>query len=161
VKKSRIAEKSLLAPIKSFLRSQGCLTLFPELQFFDRGIDVYAYADQAKCSYAIELKLTKWQKALRQAAIYQLCADLCYVAMPSDYVARANQREFKEAGVGLLSVHLDDKAVTEVVAARTSAVKSQLYSLYFNQFLSRGGYKRASTRTVPSNGVTRGEAIRC
>ena len=161
MKKSRIAERALLAPIKTFLRNQGCLNLFPELQFFDRGIDVYAYADYAEHSYAVELKLTNWQKALRQAAIYQLCADLCYVAMPSIYVARANQKEFQKAGVGLLSVQLDRKAVTEVVAARTSDVKSQLYSLYFCQFLSRGGCKRASTRAVPSNGITRGEAIRC
>ena len=157
--KLRIVESALLAPVSSFLKGQGCMSLVPELRFFDRGIDIYAYAEQAQCSYAVELKLTDWQKALRQAAIYQLCADLCYVAMPSDSVAKADVSEFEQAGVGLLSVQLSSKAVTELLAAKTSVVKSQFYSHCFYQSLSQGGYKRASTRAVPSHGITRGKTI--
>jgi hypothetical protein len=51
-------ENELLAQVCEFLRSAGCSALFPELMFFDRGIDVYGIkTGRPKTSYAVELKL--------------------------------------------------------------------------------------------------------
>jgi hypothetical protein len=102
--------------------------LRPELRFFDRGIDLYALAHQPEHSYAVELKVVDWQKALRQAAIYQLCADYCYVAMPIERISGVNLENFRHAGVGLLGVHLRTNCVTEVLAPQASPVKHHFYS---------------------------------
>jgi hypothetical protein len=111
-----------------------------ELRFFDRGIDLYALAQQPEYSYAVELKVVDWQKALRQAAIYQLCADYCYVAMPTEYITKVNLEGFHCAGVGLLSVHLSTNTVTEVLAPKASAVKHSFYSRSIQRCLgSKGG----------------------
>lgn len=139
--KLKIAEKTLLKPVKRFLKERGCLSVVPELQFVDRGIDLYAYTEQGQCSYAVELKVTDWQKALRQAAIYQLCADLCYVAMPSEYATRADLNDFRDAGVGLLSVEMKSSDVTELLVARVSSVKSHFYSHCFYESLNLGRSK--------------------
>ena len=141
---SRIAEKTLLKPVKRFLRDQGCVFLRPELRFFDRGIDLYALAHEPDHSYAIELKVVDWQKALRQAAIYQLCADFCYVAMPIEHTTRVNLDNFRHAGVGLLGVYLGGNFVTEVLAPKASAVKNQFYSRSIQQSFESLGRRKVN-----------------
>ena len=144
-----IAEKSLLKPVKRYLRDHGCMRLLPELRFFDRGIDLYGFADEGERTYAVELKITDWQKALRQAAIYQLCADFSYVAMPAPQAARVRLEGFHSAGVGLLGVHIATNTVIEILPAKASAVKHQLYSRSFkHSFGSSEGSKANAKRSA-------------
>lgn len=129
-------ERELAAPVLQFLRALGCDRFETEMLLVDRDVDVFAIrrGRQAR-SYAIELKLHDWQKALRQAAIYQLCADYCYVAMPSRVAERIHRAPFRQAGVGLLSVDLDSKNVAIVCAARRSAIKRIVYFNYLKKSL--------------------------
>jgi hypothetical protein len=146
---SRIAEKTLRRPVKRFLKRHGCPRSLAELRFFDRGIDIYALSEQGQQSYAVELKVVNWQKALRQAAIYQLCADFCYVAMPVEHTTKVDLEGFRNAGVGLLAVHLASNSVTEILPAKVSLVKHHFYSRSFQcSFESAGAKKANATRSA-------------
>src|SRR5258708_27110466 len=82
-KAKKVAERDLWLPVRLFLNREGHNRVIRELSFFDRSIDMYGVAwDNGDRTIAVELKLTKWQKALHQAALYQLCSDYSYVAMP-------------------------------------------------------------------------------
>jgi hypothetical protein len=126
---TREKEEQLANPVLKFLRGVGCDSLKMELILVDRGIDVFGLSSgPSSRSYAVELKVQNWQKALRQAAIYQLCADYCYVAMPRERAQRLDQEFFRAAGVGLLSVDLDSEHVAILCSARRSAVKQPTYA---------------------------------
>ncbi len=117
----------MLQPVSAFLEMIGCYVVLPELKFVDRGIDLYGVTSSPdSVTYAVELKLTRWQKALRQAYIYQLCCDFSYVALPLSTVANVDLSQFELSGVGLLSV-LQSGWVTEVVAPRKSVAQRALY----------------------------------
>jgi hypothetical protein len=126
---AREKEKHLKKPVFEFLKGLGCDKLKFEVLLVDRGVDVYGIkTGQSSRSFAVELKLRDWQKALRQAAIYQLCADYCYVAMPNKRAIRLDRAAFREAGVGLLAVDMASRVVTILCGARKSAVKRTVYS---------------------------------
>jgi hypothetical protein len=135
---NHLLERELLKPVSEFLRDRGCEFLMPELMFFDRGIDLYGICGgRIRTSYAVELKLTDWKKALRQAAIYQLCSDFCYVALPSRTINIVDPEPFKESGVGLLSVREDD-SVTIIFEAARSTEKRTYYSKKFRSLVPKG-----------------------
>ena len=69
---------------------------------------------------AVELKLRKWQKALQQAALYQLCSDYSYVAMPKKVAQSLERKPFRAAGIGILAVDLASKTVEVVLPALLS-----------------------------------------
>ena len=124
-------EVELLSPVSGFLRSLGCTVLLPELTFFDRGIDVYGIkSSRPRTSFAVELKLTDWRKALRQAAIYQLCSDYSYVALPARTLFQIDPQPFKASGVGLLIVRPDD-SVGIVIDSMKSTEQRDFYSKKF------------------------------
>ncbi len=130
-------EVKLKRPVLHFLRGIGCDKLKTEITFVDRGIDVFGFKTGPEpLSYAVELKLHDWQKAIRQAAIYQLCADYCFVAMPYDKAETLDLRLFSAAGVGLLAVNLTSKDVKVLSAARKSLVKRTAYSNFVQKTAS-------------------------
>lgn len=57
-------------------------------------------------AYSIELKLSKWQKALKQAFRGKGFSEYQCVVMDAEYVDRAldNQHRFQEHGIGLMSL---------------------------------------------------------
>jgi len=144
-KSKRIAECDLGPPVRRFLNRQGYDRVIRELPFFDRSIDVYgvAWADGAKTvegakTIAVELKLSKWQKALHQAALYQLCSDYSYVAMPKKVAQALVAREdFKAAGIGILSVDTVSKGVEVVLPAVLSTKAKWYYIRAYKEMLRR------------------------
>ena len=114
-------ERDLIQPVTGYLRGIGCDQVAHELKFFDRGIDVYGVKTSGRraITFAVELKLTKWARALQQAAIYQLCADFSYVAMPYKTVQTLDLSVFRSAGVGVLFVR-SDGTVGEILEAKQS-----------------------------------------
>ncbi len=144
-KRRRIAECDLSLPVRRFLSREGYNRVVRELPFFDRSIDVYgvAWADQARTvegakTIAVELKLSKWQKALHQAALYQLCSDYSYVAMPKKIAqALVDCESFKAAGIGILSVDVVSKAVEIVLPAVRSAQARGYYIRAYKEMLRR------------------------
>jgi hypothetical protein len=114
-------ERDLVEPVADYLRAIGCDQVVHELKFFDRGIDVYGVKTSGRrpVTFAVELKLTKWNRALQQAAIYQLCCDFSYVAMPLKAVQSLDPSAFRSAGIGLLFIRTDG-TVGEMVEAKQS-----------------------------------------
>jgi hypothetical protein len=105
-KSKKFAECDLSLPVRKFLNREGYDRVIRELPFFDRSIDVYgvAWADEAKTTnaantIAVELKLRKWQKALHQAALYQLYSDYSYVAMPKNVATDARRAQRLHSGM--------------------------------------------------------------
>lgn len=114
-------ERDLLVPVMHYLRDIGCQKVISELRFFDRGIDVYGVRDsRPRKTFAVELKLSDWKRALQQAAVYQLCSDFSYVALPLRSILHIDLVPFKECGVGLLVVR-PDCSVGVVLEAQKSA----------------------------------------
>jgi hypothetical protein len=118
-----------------YLRDLGCEAVVAELPFFDRGIDIYAVKRGPRASaYAVELKIRDWQKALRQAAIYQLCCDYSYVALPPNAACRVDIELFKQCGIGLLSVERDE-SVTVILKAKKSIEQRAYYIRKFKRLV--------------------------
>lgn len=119
--KSFDREQLLCAPVRRFLRARGFVHVAVELQFYEYHIDLYGYSPANALSVAVELKLTRWRRALEQAIRYQLCADLVFIAVP-DYVApRIDEALLADYGIGLLSVSPRPRACRERMAAFPSA----------------------------------------
>lgn len=57
-------------------------------------------------SFAVELKLSKWQKALKQAYRAKSYADYQYVALDESHIEPAlqNQEQFEKYGIGIISI---------------------------------------------------------
>ena len=105
---THMLERELSEPVKRYLQEIGCQQVVSELRFFDRGIDVYGVKQaRPRKTYAVELKLTKWHRAIQQAAIYQLCADYSFVALPIRSVFNLDLELFKNSGVGVLLIRPD------------------------------------------------------
>jgi hypothetical protein len=109
-----------------------------ELQFFDRSIDLYGVCwGRGAKTIAVELKLRKWQKALQQAALYQLCADYAYVAMPLEVAKTLEASAFREAGIGILAVDTNAKSVQILLPAAPSRQAKGHYIGAYKEMLRR------------------------
>lgn len=138
-KSKKVAECDLWLPVRRFLKGEGYSRVIRELAFFDRSIDMYGVAwGEEDRTVAVELKLRKWQKALHQAALYQLCSDYAYVAMPKKVAQSLIGREdFKAAGVGILAVDTASKAVEVVLPAVLSTQAKRHYVGPYKEMLRR------------------------
>jgi hypothetical protein len=72
--------------------------------FYEHRIDIYAFSPRDKSTIAVELKLTKWRRALEQALLYQLCADFVFIALPTSAAQRVDCLLLHELGVGVIAV---------------------------------------------------------
>jgi hypothetical protein len=88
-----------------------------ELPFYEYRIDLYAFSRKANATVAIELKLNDWRRALIQTMLYQLCADLVYIAMPERSARRVDKSELESIGIGLIAVR-DSGRCTCILAAK-------------------------------------------
>jgi len=138
-KSKKVAECDLWLPVRRFLNREGYSRVIRELAFFDRSIDMYGVAwGEEDRTIAVELKLRKWQKALHQAALYQLCSDYSYVAMPKKVAQTLMEHEdFKAAGIGILSVDTASKAVEIVLPAVLSTQAKGHYVGPYKEMLRR------------------------
>lgn len=138
----KVLERDLLRPVVNHLAKEGCEAVVSELPFFDRGIDVYGIkSGKAPVSIAVELKLRDWQKALRQAAIYQLCSDFCYVALPQEKAVRVDLFAFRQCGIGLLGVS-NSRKIEVILQARKSIEQRPYYVRMFRQAVLKGKHGR-------------------
>lgn len=138
-KSKKVAECDLWLPVRRFLKGEGYDRVIRELAFFDRSIDMYGVAWGAEDrTIAVELKLRKWQKALHQAALYQLCSDYSYVAMPTKVAhSLVEHKDFKAAGIGILAVDTASKAVEIVLPAVLSTQAKGHYVGPYKEMLRR------------------------
>lgn len=90
--------------MRSYLEDQG-YTVRDEVWINGRIADLYGYQDDGE-PVAVELKLTAWKKALRQAVAYQLGAVYTYIALPVVHVPKIMRQAsaLRSRNVGLLGV---------------------------------------------------------
>jgi hypothetical protein len=124
-------EEELAAPVARFLRNRAFRLQSSEVPFFEHRMDVYGYSMKLDRTVAVELKLTKWGRAVEQALVYQLCSDLVYIAMPRSEVGRVDLHLLTSHGVGLIAV--EHGRCLEVLCAALSPV---LRSHYREEYLS-------------------------
>jgi hypothetical protein len=111
-------ESLLLHPVEKYLCRRSFTSMQTEVQFYEFRIDLYAFSQRKDLTVAIELKLQKWKRALHQALLYQLCADLAFIALPEYVVPRVDVDQLAGSGIGLISVSAHGcKQVLEAVAS--------------------------------------------
>lgn len=73
---------------------------------------------EGRIEVAVEMKLSDWKGALRQASNYTMFSVRSFIAMPSEKQALVLRhiREFRRKGVGILMVR-DDGSVAELIAS--------------------------------------------
>jgi hypothetical protein len=98
-----IYEEDLKGGLKSFFRSHG-YRAYTEVRMINRWVDLVAVKEDEVV--AVELKISDWKQALRQAVAYQLGADYTFVAMPFKHACKAykNRYWFQKEGVGLIAI---------------------------------------------------------
>jgi hypothetical protein len=116
-------EAALARPVASYLRSRGYNRIAREVPFYDRSIDLYGWREGANRSIAVELKLAKWRRALAQATVYQLCADVAMLALPARQADHVDLEALREYGVGLLAVTDAGKCEERLCARATSVLR--------------------------------------
>jgi hypothetical protein len=127
--KSRITETrfskeaALLQPVERFARVKGFSLQKVELPFYEYRIDLYGFSLKKDATVAIELKLNDWRRALEQAMLYQLCADLVYIAMPARATRRVDHAQLRSHGVGLIAVLETGRCSCVLQAAKHSEVR--------------------------------------
>ena len=96
-------ESDLLEPVSTWLQAAG-FDVFDEVPILRHRADLVGLRGDGVT--AIEMKLSKWDQALRQAIAYQLAADWAWVAMPLSSASRAYRQRwrFEAERVGLLVV---------------------------------------------------------
>lgn len=100
--------------------NQDCFT---EVPFFGRHVDLVFTRPSMKTICAVEVKLSDWRSALRQASLNQLFACYSYVAFPAriaDRLARSVSQVFIQHGVGIISV--SDNSQVVLPAAKSTYV---------------------------------------
>lgn len=139
-----IRESRLYLPVQRHLQSD--FEVKGEVKIGSKVVDIYAVSKTGTDSLAVELKVKDWKRALRQAATYQVFADLSFVALHRSQVSCALRHSelFNELGVGLLSIKRDVRV--EIPSRQSDCVnklvvdqvRQQLFS--GEERLNRGAY---------------------
>jgi hypothetical protein len=98
-------ESFLLAPVSKYAANQRYEHQDYEVQFYEYRIDLFAFSELHKLSIAVELKLHNWKRAVEQALLYQLCADMVYIALPSTTIKKVDTAQLIRHKIGLLAVY--------------------------------------------------------
>ncbi|MGQ0536197.1 MAG: hypothetical protein ACT4PT_09005 [Methanobacteriota archaeon] len=112
-------EEELRFPVRAHFERQG-YEVRDEVKIHTRVCDLFCVGRDL---VAVELKLSSWRAAARQALAYQLGANRSYIAVPRVTAARVlrDVDAFRRAGVGVLTVDpLDAMAVRELLPATDS-----------------------------------------
>jgi hypothetical protein len=123
-------EVSLIKPVVSFLKKNSFSNCVEELSFYDHRIDIYGFSKKVNQTVAVELKLTKWQKAIKQALVYQLCSDLVYIAMPFRNILKLNLIELEKYGIGLIVVKSKGECTAVLKAKKSEVIRDDYRSRY-------------------------------
>ena len=113
-----IAEATLQGYCSTYFRSKGFLTR-EEVPFLFKIADIFCFHEETGECVAVEVKVSKWRQALKQAIVYQMMADKVYIALLYDHVRAVDQDLLVQSGVGLLGVHTAG-GVEEIIPAPIS-----------------------------------------
>jgi tagatose-1,6-bisphosphate aldolase non-catalytic subunit AgaZ/GatZ len=102
---------------------------FIEVPYHGKRVDLVFSTSEMRYLYAVEVKIFDWRRAIKQAALNQLFAQLSYVAMPESIVSRFVDRHlelFRRHHLGLISVS-DTEATIAVQAVRNGFLNLNQY----------------------------------
>jgi len=103
MRKRQVSEDDFLQPIRRLFRKNQ-YSFFEDVKVNDRRIDVVLLRKDNGRLIAVELKIKKWQRALEQAAVYQLFTNQVYVSLWHEYLNSRNIQVFKQYGIGVIVV---------------------------------------------------------
>lgn len=103
MKKRQISEDDFLRPIRR-LFPKNQYSFFEDVKVNDRRIDVILYRKDNGRIIAVELKIKKWQRALEQAAVYQLFTNQVYVSLWHKHLNPKNIEVFNQYKIGVIVV---------------------------------------------------------
>ena len=121
------SEASLLEPVAAYFKRKSFRLQAHEMRFYDYRVDLYGFSRSEARTIAVELKMYKWRRAFEQAIVYQLCADLVYIAMPLRSAGRVDIDLLSAHGIGLLAVGETGRC-RQVLGAQQSAVVQETYT---------------------------------
>lgn len=127
-------ESTLFEPVAAYLRRKGYRWQEKEVPFYEYRVDLYGFSKACGHTVAVELKLHKWQRALEQAVLYQLCADFAYIAMPVSSIVRVNAELLENHGIGLLAVR-ENGHCRQILPASKSTVVEKTYTKEYIKWL--------------------------
>jgi len=129
-------ESHLFDPVAAYKRRKSFSLQEKELPFFEYRIDLFGFSKKLQLTVAVELKLHRWRRAVEQSLVYQLCADLVFIALPAPSIKPVDIPELERYGIGLISV-FESAHCRQVVAARESSVVRPHYRDQYIQMLQR------------------------
>jgi hypothetical protein len=111
--------------------------MLTELKVGSKIADLVLFDAKLEEIIAVELKVSKWKSALRQAMTYQLWATESYVALSRKYVngALKNRRIFRKCGVGIISI--DGFTKIELKAKKSSYQNRQYLEMAITEINRR------------------------
>ena len=118
-----LLEANLAEPVVRHLRRRRFGVLLMEAPFYDYRIDIFGFSVSDDQTVAIELKLRKWRRAFEQALVYQLCADLSFIAMPLGVTPDLDLDLFAGHGIGIIGVSETARCRLVLPAAPSSVVR--------------------------------------
>jgi len=122
----RRSESELTLPVARYFHRKGYRWQTTELQFYEYNIDIYGFSRTANLTVSIELKIKNWRRAFQQALVYQLCSDLVLMALPQETVHRVDRNLLEAEGIGLLSVHRNNRCQV-ILRPRPSPIVCENY----------------------------------
>lgn len=97
------SEKVLLSKVYNLLKRRG-YAVTKEVPFLSRSIDL-VYKDKNNEIVAIEIKIKKWDRALKQARYCLLGTSRVYVYLSNVIVTEKIKESFKKIGLGLAVIN--------------------------------------------------------
>ena len=150
-------ERELEAPVAQFLREESFDLQLRELPFYEYRMDLYGYSRRDGLTVAVELKLRRWARAVEQALLYQLCADLVYIAMPAKRTGKVDREVLRRHGIGLIAV--ERSGCEKVIASRRSTVVREGYREAYVALVSEGRF--SCSRSHPQVPCRARRSVRC
>jgi hypothetical protein len=98
-----MSEEALVRRLEWFFRELGYIVA-KEVPVGMRSIDLYCVAPNTGTTIAVEAKLRDWRRALRQARVYKLAADLTYIALPEPAITQACIDACSTEGIGAIAI---------------------------------------------------------
>jgi hypothetical protein len=130
--------ESLLYPwVAHYKRQQSFALQAPEVQFYEYRIDLFGFSHSLNLCVSVELKLTRWRRAVEQALLYQLCSDRAYIALPETTAKRVDLDLLSLHGIGLIAVDAGGWCREVLGAAQSTVVRACYRDAYIDLLQGR------------------------
>ena len=123
---SHVPEVFLQRAYATHLQMLG-LQVREEVRFGDSRFDIVAFTGSKVLGF--EVKLSSWNKAIRQARVYKLCCDQVYLVIPASKLSNSIASRCIAEGLGLATIgHPPSWPINTVIPAPQSPVRNPIHS---------------------------------